>query len=237
MHVGAASGWRGLACLGLLTGAVAGCSEAGTQSPKPSASTRPTTEASGATETVTKSGGTLGAVGSACELPVTFDTAEDWKAEAVDGEVGQDTDTTGSDSSGDPDGGLSEEVADALLRQGPVTLACEVDAKPAGNIGYIRVWTGEPGQDDARTVLEAFVAAEDGASKATYRTFEAGGVSGVEVEYVYTSEFLEESKKECAFAVTTADGPVVVHLGGLDTEEHTAMLPAYELAKRTVRTT
>jgi len=36
--------------------------------------------------------------------------------------------------------------------------------------------------------------------------------------------------------VSTADGPVVLHLGGMDTAEHTAMLPAYELAKQTLRT-
>ncbi|MEU6938232.1 lipoprotein, partial [Streptomyces rubiginosohelvolus] len=27
-------------------------------------------------------------------------------------------------------------------------------------------------------------------------------------------------------------GPVVVHLGGLDSDEHTAMRPAFELAKK-----
>ncbi|MFD5348217.1 lipoprotein [Streptomyces anulatus] len=37
------------------------------------------------------------------------------------------------------------------------------------------------------------------------------------------------------FAVATPDGPVVVHLGGMDTEEHTAMLPAFELAKKTLK--
>ena len=43
------------------------------------------------------------------------------------------------------------------------------------------------------------------------------------------------SKEQRALAVTTKRGPVVLHLGGLDTEEHRAMLPAYELAKRTLR--
>jgi hypothetical protein len=85
-------------------------------------------------------------------------------------------------------------------------------------------------------VLEDFVAAEDGVSGEKYRTFRSGGVSGVAVEYLYASELLDETKKESAFAVMTADGPVVVHLGGLDTEEHEEMLPAYELARRTLRT-
>ncbi|MFK4101980.1 lipoprotein [Streptomyces sp. NPDC019531] len=201
MRVGAGNSWRRMAHVALLTGVLAGCSDgeetahgASTPSARPSSTTAAT-------------GGTMGAVGSACELPVTFDIAKSWTAESVE----------------------------APLRQGPVSLACEVDAKPAGNIGYLRVWAGEPGTDDTQKVLEAFVAAEDGASKAQYRSFKAGEFTGVEVEYLYTGELLDESKKESAFAVTTADGPVVVHLGGLDTEEHEEMLPAYELAQRTLR--
>lgn len=161
-------------------------------------------------------GGTIGAKGSSCELPVTFDIAEEWTAETVDV-------------------GPAGDVAEELLRQGPVAVTCEIDAKPAGNIGYLRVWTGEPAKDDARAVLEAFVEAQAGASKETYRTFKTGGLDGVEVEYLYTSELLDETKKERALAVVTSDGPVVVHLGGLDTEEHEEMLPAYQLAKRTLR--
>jgi hypothetical protein len=117
-----------------------------------------------------------------------------------------------------------------------VTAACEIDAKPAGHIGFLRVWTGQPGDADARSVLRAFVAAEDNVSKEKYRDVKTGGgVAGVEVEYLYTSKLLDETKKERALAVTTPDGPVVLHLGGMDTEEHEAMLPAYELAKRTLR--
>ncbi|MCX5008201.1 lipoprotein [Streptomyces sp. NBC_00638] len=235
MGVGARAGWRGLAGVALLTVVATGCSKTAEESPKASVSATPTDKASGAAGSLAKSGGTLGPAGSACELPVRFDTAEDWKPKAV-ASASRDTSTTGPDSSGSPEDGLAGDLADALLRQGPVSLVCEIDAKPAGNIGYLRVWTGKPGDDDADAVLKAFVTAEHGASKATYRTFEAGGLSGAEVEYVYTSELLDESKKECALAVITDDGPVVVHLGGLDTAEHTEMLPAYRLAKRTLRT-
>jgi hypothetical protein len=48
-------------------------------------------------------------------------------------------------------------------------------------------------------------------------------------------EVLDEQRTESAFAVATPDGPVVVHLGGLDSEEHREMLPAYELAKQTLK--
>lgn len=207
MRVGAGSTWRRAAQVAVLTGVLASCSEAteerGGKPARPSA----TAEASGAGVPAVSAGGTVGADGSACELPVSFATARNWKAEAVE----------------------------APLRQGPVTLACEIDAKPAGSIGFLRVWTGKSGDADARTLLKAFVAGEDGASEEKYRTFTSGGLSGAEVEYLSTSELLEETKKERALAVVTPGGPVVLHLGGLDTEEHEEMLPAYDLAKRTLR--
>lgn len=209
MLVGAGNTWLRMAHVALLAGVLTGCSEAA-EGDESKASARPTAtaETSGPHDTAATSGGSIGAAGSACELPVTFDIAKSWKAEAVE----------------------------APLSQGPVSLACEIDAKPAGNIGFLRVWAGKSGDADTRAVLEAFLAAEDGVTKEKYRTFTSGGVSGVEVEYLYSSELLDETKKESAFAVTTADGPVVVHLGGLDTEEHEEMLPAYELARRTLRT-
>ncbi|WP_037676659.1 lipoprotein [Streptomyces griseus] len=224
--------WRWVAGMALLAGVLAGCGAAGdadeTASPR-SAPAKATdaagaSGASGSAGAAAASGGTLGGPGTACELPVSFETAARWTAEAV---------RSGGGSAGS---GGTEEQPQELLYQGPVALACEVDAKPAGHIGFLRVYTGKPGNADARGVLEAFVAAENGASEEKYRSFKAGGLSGVEVEYLYTSEILDETKKEHALAVATADGPVVLHLGGIDTEEHAAMLPAFELAKRTLRT-
>ncbi|MFJ3306563.1 lipoprotein [Streptomyces sp. NPDC086549] len=214
----------GLAPVLLLAGMLAGCAE----SPEDDAKAPATAQATGAKGTAARSGGTIGAAGSACELPVTFALAKRWKAKAVHAGAA-------SSASSGSDGELAGDLADALLHQGPVTMACEIDAKPAGNIGFLRVWTGSPGDGDARSVLRAFVAAEGNTSKEKYRTFKAGGVSGVEVEYLYTSKLLDEVKKESAFAVATSDGTVVLHLGGMDTEEHEEMLPAYELAKRTLR--
>ncbi|MEE1759714.1 lipoprotein [Streptomyces sp. SP18BB07] len=227
-----------LAQLALLAGVLTGCSEsAGDGDAKPPANTTGAATADAedtagdAAEEAVKSGGSVGAAGSACELPVAFDTAEKWKAEAVE--------------SGPPaEGGSAEdelaaELAEGLLRQGPFTAACEIDAKPAGNIGFIRVWTGEKGatEGDAEALLKEFVAAEGNTSEAKYSEFTSDSdVSGTEVAYLYTSEALEETKKERAFVAVTPDGPVVVHLGGLDTQEHEQMLPAYELAKRTLRT-
>lgn len=210
MLVRAGNTWLRMAHAALVAGVLTGCSQAA-EGDDSKASARPsaTAKTPAPDNTAAGSGGTIGAAGSACELPVAFDTAKGWKAEAVE----------------------------APLSQGPVTLACEIDAKPAGSIGFLRVWAGKPGDADARTVLKAFVAAEDGVSEEKYSAFTSGGLSGAKVEYLYASELLDETKKESAFAVIAADGPVVVHLGGLDTDEHEEMLPAYELARRTLRTT
>ncbi|MEU1407768.1 lipoprotein [Streptomyces sp. NPDC005728] len=212
----------------MLAAALGGCAQSTDAGAKASGS--PSSGSAGAKSAATASGGTVGPSGSACELPVSFDIAKRWKAKGIDAEKELSKSSKGSD--GDVTGAL----ADAFLRQGPVTTACEIDAKPAGKIGFLRVWTGKPGDADARTVLRQFVAAEDNTSKEKYRSFKtATGVSGVEVEYVYTSKLLEETKEERALAVSTAQGPVVLHLGGMDTAEHHAMLPAYELAKQTLR--
>lgn len=236
MLVGAGQARRRLAQVALLAGVLTGCSGAAEDDPKTSASASSAADAGRASDTAVKSGGTLGPAGSACELPVTFDIAEDWEAEAIESEAAKEKAADSGDASADPgEDELAQEIADAILHQGPVAAVCEVDAKPAGNIGFLRIFAGKPGNDDARAVLEAFVAAETNTSKVKYSPFKVGGVSGVEVKYLFTSKLLEETKEESAVAVTTEKGPVVIHLGGMDTEEHREMLPAYELAKRTLR--
>ncbi|MFF5708436.1 lipoprotein [Streptomyces sp. NPDC012756] len=150
---------------------------------------------------------TLGGSGSACALPVSFALAEGWEPKAVK----------------DPE---NPEFA-ALTRQGPAVVRCEVDAKPTGNIGYLRVWTAPKGP--ARAALEGFVRAEKGSSAVAFRETRAGALPATEVTYSV------RDKEERAFAVATPGGTVIVHLGGLDTDEHRAMLPAYELAKSTTR--
>ncbi|WP_460072092.1 lipoprotein [Streptomyces sp. YKOK-I1] len=211
MRHGVGNGPQGLTLAVLLTALVGGCSTGDGEPAR-------------AGVEVARRGASVGAAGSACELPVTFDVAKSWKPKAVDAEAEL--------------AGVSEDLADladAFLRQGPVTMACEIDAKPAGNIGFLRVWTGEPGDAGARAVLEDFVAAEKGAAREEYRTFETGGLSATEVEY--STPGSGALRTSHALAVVTPDGPVVLHLGGLDDEEHEEMLPAYELAKTTLHTT
>jgi hypothetical protein len=160
-------------------------------------------------------GGSIGGPGSACALPVTFDLAASWKPAAV--QV------------------VEDDALSGLTKQGPVTLVCEIDAKPAGNIGFLRVWTGDRTAGTPRQVLKAFLAADPNAGRGTYTDLKAGSLTAAEVGYTVSSELLDEPKKERAFAVSTPSGPVVVHLGGLDSQEHQEMLPAYELAKKSVR--
>ncbi|MEV7289640.1 lipoprotein [Streptomyces sp. NPDC093252] len=162
---------------------------------------------SAAPATGVKSGGTLGGAGSACELPVTFDFAQEWKADPVE----------------------------FLWEVGPVSVACEIDAKPAGHLGFVRVWTGAPGDDDPEAVLAAHLAEETGSTKSgmRYRPFEIDGVTAVEVTYTTTDDLGERPDR--AFALPTPDGPVVISLDAPDADEHRAVLPAYELAKRTLR--
>ncbi|MFJ4854874.1 lipoprotein [Streptomyces sp. NPDC088730] len=161
-------------------------------------------------------GGTVGGSGSGCELPVVFDLARHWKAKAVV-----------------PDEPDSEFAA--LSRQGPVAMVCEIDAKPAGHIGFLRVWQGDGRSGTPRQALEGFVTADKNASKITYTASTAGKLPVAEARYTVHSKVMEESRPARAFAVATPDGPVVVHLGGLDAQEHEGMLPAFELARRSVR--
>lgn len=167
-------------------------------------------------DTSAAKGGTVGGSGSVCKLPVVLDTAQHWTAEAV--------------VAGKPGSDFAE-----LGIQGPVTLACEIDAKPAGHIGFLRVWKGDDKGSTARGALEGFVKADTNPSKITYTQTTVGKLSVTEARYTIYSELLDESRPNRAFAVATPDGPVVVHLGGLDAYEHKSMLPAFELAKRSVR--
>ncbi|MFG3285114.1 lipoprotein [Streptomyces sp. NPDC048111] len=158
--------------------------------------------------------GSVGAPGSACVLPASFDLAAKWKAKPVDA-------------------GADDSPLAGLAHQGPFTLACEIDAKPAGSVGFLRAWTGSAASP--RAALEAFVGAEKGARKAAYSDVRAGGLPAAEVVYESYSELTEESKQEHALAVVTPKGTLLLHLGGVDTQEHRKMLPAYELAKGSVR--
>lgn len=207
---------RGLVPVLLVAGALAGCSTEPDAGAGAGASPGGGATAGTAAGKTAARGGTVGGAGSGCELRVTFDVAKRWKAQAV---------------ALDPD----SPVDAALGTQGPVSMVCEIDAKPAGHLGFLRVWQGDGKGGTPRQVLEAFVAADENASRTVYTRSTVGKPAVTEVAYTVHSKVMEESREARAFAVVTPDGPVVVHLGGLDSQEHRAMLPAYELAKRSLR--
>ncbi|SDL05388.1 lipoprotein [Streptomyces indicus] len=224
---------RAVLAAALVGGLVAGCSSesssgegaessSGEGAKSPSASAKPTSAAptegaGGAKGEAAEQAGTVGDASSPCKLPVTFGTAAKWQPEAID--IARD-----------------DEFAD-LAVQGPVIARCEIDAKPAGSIGFLRVYVEDPAGKDSEPldILRAYVAADEEPADAMYRAFTSGGVKGHQVEYETTSKLLEETRTVRAFAVPTPDGVVVVSLGGLDAEEHASMIPAYELAKQSVR--
>ncbi|MET9416329.1 lipoprotein [Streptomyces klenkii] len=211
--------------IGLLTGCSSGAekgSDAAEESPAP-ASAKAANESekskgkAGASgkKAEWKDGGRIGDAGAVCEFPVSFEVAKAWKPKGLDAEGAK---------------FLSKWLGHPSFKG-----ACEIDAKPAGMIGYIRVWTSERTDMSPRQALESFVAEEKHVTGKEFSDTKAGDLPAAEVVYEQKSPLLDESKREQAFAVTTPKGVTVVHLGGLDNSEHKEMLPAYELAKKTTK--
>jgi hypothetical protein len=169
-------------------------------------------EAPAAPKPTVPEGPRVGAAGSACQLPVSFGVAEDWKPKAVEQEEG-------------------DEVFEAFAKRGPMTMACEIDAKPAGLIGFLRVWTGQTG--DARKSLTAFIGEK--ALEPAFNEQTIGGRPGLEVVYKVKSQLDDEIEPEQAFVVDTGQKLVLVSLDSFDSGEHEDMLPAYELAKSSLQ--
>jgi hypothetical protein len=135
----------------------------------------------------------------ACDLPVTFDIAAKWVPKPVAADV-------------------------AAEFGGPDRVACEVDAKPAGVIGFLRVYVATLG--DARAALEAHVAGGSSqANEQRSRQITTPAGTGWEISYRTEDSLVR------AFAVPAATGAVVVEWGGIDEAEHRSGLPAYVLAR------
>jgi hypothetical protein len=134
--------------------------------------------------------------GTACPAPVAFDTAEKWSPEAI------------------------SEVS--VNREGRA-LICEIDAKPAGILGFIRVWSVQ--KTSPRVALDGVIAALRKPTGMKYRNVAAGDKTALEVSYQ------SGGSSGRAFAVAASSGEIVVtDWKGLDQEEHDAGLKAYELA-------
>ena len=147
------------------------------------------------------SGGKVGP-GTDCPVGLRFDIPAKWKA---------------SDSSA-----MGMAVADTL------ELVCEIDGKPAGVIGFIRIFADADATTDLHTIGANFVAgwAKD-AGDVEFRDSKVGSLNGLEIRY------LADGHINRAFVVRPSTATFVVHWGGLDNDEHTAGLPAYILARTT----
>jgi hypothetical protein len=200
---------------------VSGCSSddpatpAAAPAPAASASSAP---AAPAEVPAAAAGASIGAKGTACELPFSFQTAADWKAEAVDVKK------------------LGELAA--LAKVGDFTVVCEIDAKPAGSIGFIRVHLagklpGEPAEHLQEFVKDAVGKREVSGTDIT--ELQIGGAQAAEASWETVDKEYDIRSKYTAFALSTKSGMVVVQLAPLDTGEFTAMQPAYELAKKSVK--
>ncbi|MBT2385617.1 lipoprotein [Streptomyces sp. ISL-11] len=202
---------RAATCAALFLGALSGCGSPSGDDEEPSSPSRAgRADDAWGDKTVAPAGQeAVGGKGSPCVLPVTFRLAQSWKPKLVDSDP----------ASGGP------------VRQGPVQLACEIDAKPAGYVGFLRVWTHAPAGMSARQTLQAFMAKDSQASKAKYRDTKASSLAAAEVTYLNTAPGLTEAKQERALAVEAPQGAIILQLGGLDSSEHERMLPAYQLAK------
>ena len=131
----------------------------------------------------------------ACDLPVTFDIAAKWVPKPV-----------------------AAEVAEAF--GGPDRVACEVDAKPAGVLGFVRVYLAT--QADPRAALQARAT---GSTDQRFRQITTPAGVGWEIGY------RAEETLGRAFAVAAGAATVVVEWRGVDEDEHRAGLPAYVLAR------
>jgi hypothetical protein len=156
--------------------------------------------------------GRVGGIGSPCDLPVSFDLAADWRPKALT---------------------MDGSPFDDLARQGDAVLTCEIDAKPAGHLGFLRVWTNRRATEP-RQAIEAFLADDRGLRAARYRTVRVDGSDAVEATYLRDGQPSDGGKRERVLGVAVSGVLVLVVLSGLDTEQYEAMLPAYLLARRSL---
>ncbi|WP_433788441.1 lipoprotein [Actinoplanes sp. CA-252034] len=200
--------------------AVAGCSS---DSDVPATPSSPTTVVSSAPAApagvpAAVAGESVGAKGSACELPFEFQAAADWKPKAIDlKKMG--------------------ELAD-LAKVGDFTVVCEIDAKPAGSIGFIRVHLADGLSGAPAEHLQEFMKVSIGkreASNTDVTDVQIGAAQAAEASWETLDKEYDIRSKYTAFALNTKKGIAVVQLAPLDTGEYTSMQPAYELAKKTVK--
>ncbi|SHG51548.1 lipoprotein [Streptoalloteichus hindustanus] len=160
------------------------------------------------------SAGKIGGSDTPCALPVAFDLAKSWKAQSVQ-----------VDASG---------PAVQLGRKGGFGLKCEIDAKGAGHLGFLRVWVADQPGGVPRQALEKFLGGEKNLSEQQYRELTVGGMTAAEVTYAQEYPAMEMRTRKRVVAVNAPRGMVLVALDGLDADENRGMVPAHALAKQSM---
>ncbi|GAA2512640.1 hypothetical protein GCM10010201_05040 [Pilimelia columellifera subsp. columellifera] len=162
-------------------------------------------------------GDPVGPKGSTCELPVSFAAPKDWKIKK----------TT-------LDGG----PLDDLAREGGFTVACEIDAKPAGVLGLMQVFRQDEPGAELKAAVDGHLKAQEGVVKRQDRTVTAGGLPALEVSYGSYSKVLEVTRLKRALAVQLPNKEIILlSIGGLDEEEHLGLLSGLRLAHAGMRST
>ncbi|MEU9508487.1 lipoprotein [Micromonospora sp. NPDC048170] len=184
-------------------------SAGGSPSASPSATASPVTPGPPWHDEVVaaSAGTTVGGKGTPCELPVTFSVPAQWKVKAV----------KGSAKFGEP-------------RLGDALMLCEIDARPTGAVGFLRVWRVDGVAGGAEAHLKNFIGAySPKGADAEYRRVKAGTLDAVEVSYLKQSG---GAVRDRAIALSSLYGPILL---SLDTPDTVELLPAYQLVKQSAR--
>ncbi|MEU3601124.1 lipoprotein [Streptomyces sp. NPDC006798] len=154
----------------------------------------------------------IGAKGSTCALPFTFDTPASWKVTAANAALQE------------------------VMTMGMAEILCELDARHGGTSGFIRIYHDPSQSTTARLVAERAV--DD--SKLTkrknvvYRDTKVGPYEAVEVSYEGYNEFWESRQKDTQIAFRTPTGFMVLDIGAMDPIDHDALLPELDRIKDTI---
>jgi hypothetical protein len=109
-------------------------------------------------------------------------------------------------------------------------MLCEIDARPTGSTGFLRVWRVDRvaggAQEHLRYFLDAYAPE---AADAEYRRVKAGTVDAVEASYPREDGGTVHDR---AIAISSLYGPIVL---SLDTSDPVELLPAYQLVKQSAR--
>ncbi|MEU3601125.1 lipoprotein [Streptomyces sp. NPDC006798] len=155
----------------------------------------------------------IGAAGSTCALPVTFEIPADWKTAAAPSE------------------------AQHLLTVGLSEIVCELDARHGGTTGFVRVYLDRSRSSTPRFAVERFVTENKLAQRKNveYRDTKVGPYEAVEVSYEGHNETWDARQKETHIGFRTPKGLLVLDVDAQDPIDHDALLPELDRIKDSLK--